>query len=446
MPNDLCFVLMPFGRKPDVSGSLVDFDAVYRDLIAPAIREAGLDPIRADEEVIGGIIHKPMFERLILCDFAVADLTTANANVFYELGVRHAVRPSATVLIFSKGGSQLPFDVAPLRGLPYQLSPDGTPTDLEATRKALTERLGKAREAASQDPPKDSPLYQLVENYPDVDHTKTDVFRDRVQYSAQQKKALAEARKAGVDALRALEKGWGDLRKIEPAVLVDLFLSYRAVKGWGDMVGLVERMPPELAGTVMIQEQLGFALNRAGRGDEAEGVLVSLLEKRGPASETYGLLGRVYKDRWEAAAKAGKSFQARGVLDKAIDAYRKGFEADWRDAYPGINAVTLMEVREPPDPRRLEILPVVSYAVERKIAAGKPDYWDYASRLELAILGQDEAKAGQALADALACVREVWEPETTVANLRRIREARAARGEVVPWAQEAEDALAEWKP
>lgn len=444
MPNDLCFVLMPFGKKPDVSGTLVDFDAVYQELIAPAIRDAGLDPIRADEEMTGGIIHKPMFERLIFCKFAVADLTTANANVFYELGVRHAVRPWSTVLIFSKGGSQLPFDVTPLRAMPYTLAADGKPADVEATKEMLAKRLATAREAASKDPAKDSPIYQLVESYPEIDHTKTDVFRDRVQYSEEQKKKLAAARKQGIDALRAAEKEIGDLGSVESGVLVDLFLSYRAVKGWDDMIGLVERMPKELAGTVMIQEQLGLALNRAGRGEEAEQVLQNLIEKRGPSSETYGILGRVYKDRWEAAAKAGKSMQARGLLDKAIDAYRKGFEADWRDAYPGINAVTLMELKEPPDPRRLEILPVVAYAVERKIAAGKPDYWDYATRLELAVLGKDEEKAAQALGDALAVVREVWEPETTVRNLRLIREAREKRGEDVPWAKEAEDELAGW--
>ena len=444
MPNDLCFVLMPFGKKPDVSGTLVDFDAVYQELIAPAIRDAGLDPIRAAEEMTGGIIHKPMFERLIFCKFAVADLTTANANVFYELGVRHAVRPWSTVLIFSKGGSQLPFDVTPLRAMPYTLAADGKPADVEATKEMLAKRLATAREAASKDPAKDSPIYQLVESYPEIDHTKTDVFRDRVQYSEEQKKKLAAARKQGIDALRAAEKEIGDLGSVESGVLVDLFLSYRAVKGWDDMIGLVERMPKELAGTVMIQEQLGLALNRAGRGEEAEQVLQNLIEKRGPSSETYGILGRVYKDRWEAAAKAGKSMQARGLLDKAIDAYRKGFEADWRDAYPGINAVTLMELKEPPDPRRLEILPVVAYAVERKIAAGKPDYWDYATRLELAVLGKDEEKAAQALGDALAVVREVWEPETTVRNLRLIREAREKRGEDVPWAKEAEDELAGW--
>jgi hypothetical protein len=66
MNKPLCFVLMPFGKKPDATGAMIDFDAVYRDLIAPAIEEAGLESLRADEEMTGGIIHKPMFERLIL--------------------------------------------------------------------------------------------------------------------------------------------------------------------------------------------------------------------------------------------------------------------------------------------------------------------------------------------------------------------------------------------
>src|SRR5712691_10632080 len=155
MTRPLCFVLMPFGRKPVSSGALVDFDAVYANLIAPAIEEANLDPLRADQELTGGIIHKPMFERLILCDFAIADLTAANANVFYELGVRHAVRPASTLLLFAANTGQLPFDVGLLRALPYQIGPDGTPADL-TVRSAIARRLMDAR-----DPAPDSPVFQL---------------------------------------------------------------------------------------------------------------------------------------------------------------------------------------------------------------------------------------------------------------------------------------------
>jgi tetratricopeptide (TPR) repeat protein len=430
---------MPFGKKPDASGALVDFDAVYRDLIAPAIADAELDPLRADEEMTGGIIHKPMFERLILCEYAVADLTTANANVFYELGVRHAVRPATTVLLFAEG-SRLPFDVAQLRALPYRLKADGMPANVDHDRATLAQRLLDAHKAAG-DPGKDSPVYQLVENYPDVDHTKTDVFREQVRYSAELKARMADARKDGVDALRLLEKEFEPINDLESGVVIDLFLSYRSVKAWQEMIDLVKKMQRPLAATAMVQEQLALALNRAGQSEEAEKVLKDVSERRGPSSETDSILGRVYKDRWEAALKRGEHLLARGLLDKAIGAYLRGFEADWRDPYPGVNTVTLMELKNPPDPRREQLIPVVSFAVERKVASGKPDYWDYATRLELAVLANDQQRAIDALSAALAAMRETWEPQTTARNLRLIREAREKRQEDVSWLTEIEAEL-----
>lgn len=420
----LCFVLMPFGPKPDAAGVMIDFDAVYRDLIAPAIEHAQMQPLRADEEMTGGIIHKPMFERLILCEFAVADLTTANANVFYELGLRHAIRPYSTVLLFA-GGSRLPFDVAPLHAIPYKLTPAGSVTDVESAQSTLTDRLNAARQAAT-----DSPVFQLVDwiRGPEIDHAKTDVFRDRVDYSKQLKDRLATARRENADAVRAIELDLGDIANVESGVVIDLYLSYRAVRAWPDMIALVGKMSPPLANTVLVQEQLALALNRNGEGEKAERVLQELIDRRGPSSETYGILGRVYKDRWTKARSDGEELLARSLLDRAIDAYLKGFETDWRDAYPGVNAVTLMELKEPPDTRREQLIPVVAYAVERRIAAGKPDYWDYATRLELAVLANDEARASTALGDALASIRESWEAESTAGNLRLIYAARQRRG------------------
>ena len=437
MQKPLCFVLMPFGEKPGAGGTVVNFNAVYDELIRPAVEAAGMEPLRADEEQGGGVIHKPMFERLILCEFAVADLTTANANVFYELGLRHAARPWSTLLLFAEGQGQLPFDVAPLRAIPYHLEADGRPVADEALRATLTERLNTAREART-----DSPVYQLVDGFPDIQRLKTDLFRDRVAYAEQVKGRLAAARnEKSIDSVATVETSIGDIADAEAGVVVDLFLSSRAVQGWQAMIDLAARMSPPLRETVLVREQLALALNRAGRGGEAERVLLDLIEQRGPSSETYGLLGRVYKDRWEAARNDGNDLLARGELNKAIDAYLKGFEADWRDAYPGVNAVTLMELAEPPDPRRDRLIPVVAYAVERRMAAGLPDYWDHATRLELAVLANDHDTAATALADALAAIREPWEPETTARNLRLIREAREGRGMDVVWIEEAEQAL-----
>jgi GNAT superfamily N-acetyltransferase len=193
------------------------------------------------------------------------------------------------------------------------------------------------------------------------------------------------------------------------------------------MIDLVAKMTPPLANTTLVQEQLGFALNRAGDSERAEQVLQACITEHGATSENCGLLGRVYKDRWGAALKAGNDFEAQGQLELAVATYLQGFEADWRDAYPGINALTLMELSEPPDPRREALLPVVAYAVDRRIAAGKPDYWDHATRLELALLALDEKAARSGLGKALAAVREAFEPETTANNLKLIREGRERR-------------------
>ncbi|HEX8359908.1 MAG TPA: TRAFs-binding domain-containing protein [Longimicrobium sp.] len=432
----LCFVLMPFGSKPDAAGRMIEFDAVYAQLIAPAIHEAGLEPLRADEEMTGGIIHKPMFERLVLCEFAVVDLTSANANVFYELGVRHAARPHSTIPILAEG-SRLPFDVAPLRALGYSLTPGGAPDRVDETARSLASLLRHARDTQDHD----SPLFQLLESYPDVQHEKTDVFRGRVRYAQGVKDRLTRAREAGRDAVAAVEHDLGTLADQEAGVLIDLLLSYRATSAWDDMAALVERIPGPVAETVLVQEQYAFALNRAGRGDQAERVLLRLLERKGPSSETLGLLGRVYKDRWEAAVRSGEEARARGLLARAIDAYRRGFEADWRDAYPGVNAVTLMELSEPPIAERAELIPVVRYSVRRRVASGKPDYWGHATLLELAVLAGDEAGAASHLSDALAALREPWEAETTGRNLRLIREARERRGAGVPWAAKVEGEL-----
>jgi tetratricopeptide (TPR) repeat protein len=439
----ICFILMPFGIKANAYGSMINFDRVYQDLIAPAVRNAELEPLRADQEITGGIIHKPMFERLILCPFAIADLTSANANVYYELGVRHAFKPFSTVQIIAEG-SRLPFDVQMLRTIPYSLGADGVPDPAKAsaTSSAITSFLKEARKGAN-----DSPIFQLIDDLavPNLGHLKTDVFRDQVDYSEKIKVKLADARRSPqkADAVRAVEKDLGKISELEAGVAIDLMLSYRAVSAWENMVKLIQQFSAPLAQTVIVREQLGLALNRLKRRDEAQQVLQKLIEERGPSSETCGILGRVYKDQWEDATKSGNTLLAKGYLDKAIKMYLQGFESDWRDAYPGINAITLMELRNPPDDRRKELIPVVRYAVQRKIEKGKPDYWDYATLLELAVLEGNQDAATQSLSDALANVREKWEPETTARNVRLIRETREARGDATPFEADVEKALNE---
>src|SRR4029453_13566723 len=148
----LCFVDMPFGQKPDLkSGVVVDFDQIYNDAIKPPIEKGGLEALRGDEERTGGIIHSAMFARLLLAEFVVADLTMANPNVFYELGIRHAAKPFTTVPIFANVRA-LPFDVALVRAIPYELE-NGRMMEAPAQklRAELTRRLQDAKRAATAD-------------------------------------------------------------------------------------------------------------------------------------------------------------------------------------------------------------------------------------------------------------------------------------------------------
>jgi MAP3K TRAFs-binding domain len=436
----LCFVLMPFGRKMDAAGRVTNFDSVYEKIIAPAVAKAGLEPIRADEEKIGGTIHKPMFERLMLCQYAVADITGANPNVFYELGIRHAMRPRSTVIVFAEG-TVLPFDIALVRGISYKTDGAGEPVGVDTTLAAIADQL----KAARGNPYDDSPIFQLVEGVPrwDIDHSKTDIFRKSVDYSKNYKDRLRAAVREGADAVQkvAAEPGLANLLEVESGVVVDLFLSLRDVKAHKGMIELYQRMPLPLQRAKLMREQLGFALNRDGRFADAEKVLSEVIGEFGPSSETNGLLGRMYKDRWDLAKKEGLP-EARALLKSAIDTYLAGFEADWRDAYPGINAVTLMEMMPKPDPRQAEILPVVRYAASRK-AAKNADYWDYATLLELAVLARDVDDANQKLGDALMVARASWELETTARNLRLIREMRESRGEDAASIKQLEETLKE---
>src|SRR5215475_14693205 len=155
----LCFVLMPFGTKTDAAGRVTNFDKVYQNVIVPAVTRAGLEPVRADEEKIGGTIHKPMFERLMLCHYAVADITGANPNVFYELGIRHALRPRSTVILFREG-TVLPFDIVLVRGISYRTDGAGQPAETETPIKLIAAQLMEAR----ANPHDDSPIFQLLDD------------------------------------------------------------------------------------------------------------------------------------------------------------------------------------------------------------------------------------------------------------------------------------------
>jgi len=433
----VCFVDMPFGKKPDLaSGVEVDFDGIYESAIEPAIVEADLDPIRGDRERTGGIIHAPMFGRLLLSDFVIADLTLANPNVFYELGIRHTARPFTTILIFA-AIHPLPFDVGMARAIPYQLD-NGKLSDAAAMqlRSDLGARLAEAIQGAAS---KDSPLFQLIPKFPKIDlpHEVTEIFQDQVKHSEEFRSRLAAARARSTDgerlaALQEIRLSLGGLKAAQDEILVDLLLSFRDVSAWDQMVRLYDEFPDRLKANVIVRQQRALALNRRndpGDRDKAEGILQDLIKENGADPETLGILGRVYKDSYKELKKK-KNIMASAALDSAIDAYTRGFESDPRDYYPGVNAITLLI--EKGDAEALKaadrLVPLVSFAVARRGGISSSDYWDLATVLELSAIGNDWVMLNRVLPKTLAATKDSWKIKTTWDNLLLLKAARERAG------------------
>ena len=107
---DTCFVMMPFGPW---------FDAYYKELFAPAIKDAGMEPLRADELFSTGTVIEQIWEQIQKAKILLADLTGKNANVFYELGLAHAAHKP---VVFTSGSlDDVPFDLRHLRVIIYDI-------------------------------------------------------------------------------------------------------------------------------------------------------------------------------------------------------------------------------------------------------------------------------------------------------------------------------------
>jgi hypothetical protein len=434
----ICFVAMPFGKKPDLAtGKEIDFDRIYFQSIKPAIEEAGLQPIRGDEEETGGIIHVAMFARLLLSEYAVADLTIANPNVFYELGIRHTAKPFTTVPIFADI-HPLPFDVAMVRAIGYHL--DNGYLSEDAANRLKFEIKDRLQKAICGPPARDSPLFQLIPTYPIValPHEVTDIFQEHVKNERKFQEMLAQARskpsnKERCIALIEITQRLGDLKKVQANILVDLMLSFRGVEAWTEMVKLCENFPDYVKDYMMVRQQWAFALNRRNQpGDKGKAVsiLEELMREHGPDPETLGILGRVHKDRYREEKKKG-SISAFAALDESISAYVKGFESDPRDYYPGVNAITLLIEKGDAEALKKaeQLVPLVSFAVVRRGGSSSSNYWDLATMLELNCIGGDYISAEHILPKVLDKAKEPWMIKTTLGNIEMLFGARRRQGQ-----------------
>lgn len=427
-----CFVDMPFGQKMDLkSGVEIDFDQIFESAIRPGVEQAGLQCIRGDQESTGGLIHEAMFARLLLSEFVVADMTTANANVFYELGIRHAAKPYTTIPIFATLGAP-PFDVNMIRAIPYAL--DGGQI-AQAAAAELATQIEKRIRNALDSPVSDSPIYQLFKGYPTIElsHEMTDVFDDRIRVSEDFQRKLdtalqSEPKGEALTRVCALEASLGDMRVRGRETLMKLFLAYRDLEAFQEMLDLYDGFPGELKHSEIARQQRAFALNRRdepGDKDEAIRTLEKLRTERGDSAETGGLLGRIYKDLFRAAKKAD-DFAADGYLDEAIAAYTRGFESEPADYYPGVNAINLLIQKGTPNALQEvdRLAPLVSFAVARRGGAASEDYWDLATVLELAVAGRQYDDAMAVAPKVLAKAKAGWMLDTTGGNLAMLLELR----------------------
>jgi O-acetyl-ADP-ribose deacetylase (regulator of RNase III) len=140
--NNDCFVIMPYGNKKSVASKrIVDFDNVYEGMIFPAVEELGLRCIRCDRIDEPGSIHKRMMTQIFEARVAIVDTSTLNANVFYELGVRHALKRSGTVLIQEEGTSS-PFNIAGLATIAYAATKAGMARAVPTIQSYIKNAMG----------------------------------------------------------------------------------------------------------------------------------------------------------------------------------------------------------------------------------------------------------------------------------------------------------------
>jgi len=110
--DDTCFVVMPFAEP---------HGSYYSKIYEPAIRKAGLKPVRADSEIFGaGKVMDQIWSGINAAKVLVAELTTKNPNVFYELGLAHTLRKP--VVLVSSNEDDVPFDLHHIRVIYYDVN------------------------------------------------------------------------------------------------------------------------------------------------------------------------------------------------------------------------------------------------------------------------------------------------------------------------------------
>lgn len=417
MPAPIAFVVMPFDTKPtgrsepDVPTE-VDFDALWHRVYEPVLTELGYEAVRADRDV-GALIISEMIQRLALADLVVADVSLPNANVYYEIGVRHAAKRVGCVLIAADWAKPV-FDLAQIRQLRFPL-PDGTIGDdtAAAAKEKLTANVGPLIDGSS-------PVFDAVEGFPDSSASRASAFREQVAQLSAFNADVRAARVAPSDqrrakALEVLERH-GRTRAIQEAVVLELLRLLRDLTTWKETLDYIDSLPPNVARHPLVLEQRALALAKYGDPAEAAGRLEELIETQGGTPERYGLVGGRYKELYRRATT--ESERAR-YLELAIDAYEHGMLLDLNSYYNASNLARLYRNRGEPgdDERAAETQLVTMRACNRVIELGIADEWARPTLLGCAFDRRDVEGARRLLKDVQREGAGSWKLQTTLADL-----------------------------
>jgi hypothetical protein len=330
-----CFVVMGFGKKTDFeTGRTLDLDKTYRNIIKPAVKAAGLKCIRADEIVHSGVIDVPMYEQLLNADVVVADLSTSNKNAFYELGVRHALRPFTTIVISEDGVKSFPFDVNHVLIRQYHHLGEGIDFDeVERFRKVLT---GAIAEIFDKDPrPRDSPVYTFLNSL--TPPSLAAAMQGVAEAAAMSAPVVAEAAgRAGAPADAHTHSEM--MQEVDEAQKNGDFAAARSL-----LKLIRKRMSATAPEYPYITQRLALVTYKSKSPSEeqalreARELLETLQPETSNDTETLGLWGAVHKRLWDKT-------RAADALNDAVRGYERGFYLR-NDYYNGINFAFLLNVR-----------------------------------------------------------------------------------------------------
>jgi tetratricopeptide (TPR) repeat protein len=433
------FVAMPFGTKPapkdadgkdpDASVQLIDFNRVYREYIQPALESAGFEVFRADEELRGGDIRTDMFQELLVADLVVADLTIENPNVWYELGVRHALRARGVVIVCG-GKVTTAFDLYTDRKLRYGLK-DGAPdpAQLEEDKRKLAEMVTTTME--SWHGRKVSPVYHLMPNLQEPDW-KSLRIGDAREFWEQH-----DAWEQRIELSRRADR-IGDLLVLANEAPIAAFRAEAWIKA-GEALRRAERYAFALEHlehgldadpcNLRVLREMGICLQRLALAgalghsiDRARQHYRNVLEIYPADAETWALLGRVDKDAWITAwDRPGATPQQKrddaayedALLRAAIDSYTEGYGTSPGHYYSGINALTLMHLNrhltgDRAHDRQMEtIAGAVRFAAECE-ADGRQLFWSKVTLGDLEVLVGTSETVTRAYKEAIAKNEKDW--------------------------------------